>query len=87
MILDEYLNDIYYGHGLYGIETASQSYFGKHAAHLTLAQAAMLAGVIAAPGRFDPILHPEASRGRRNQVLQRMTAIGWISAERATRAE
>ena len=86
-ILELYLNDIYFGHGLYGIETAAQSYFGKHAAHLTLAQAALLAGVIAAPGRFDPIVHPHAALARRNQVLERMATIHWITPSKAAKAE
>jgi membrane peptidoglycan carboxypeptidase len=86
-ILELYLNDIYFGNGLYGIETASQSYFGKHASHLTLVQAATLAGLIAAPGRFDPIDHPKSSLARRNQVLSRMAAIHWVSEEQAARAE
>jgi membrane peptidoglycan carboxypeptidase len=86
-ILELYLNDIYFGHGLYGIETAAESYFGVHASHLTLAQSATIAGLIAAPGRFDPIDHPRSSLDRRNQVLNRMAAIHWINTDRALQAE
>src|SRR5205085_2207936 len=74
-ILDLYLNDIYFGHGLYGIDTAARSYFGVPASKLTLNQAATLAGTIAAPGAFDPVVHPKASRARRNQVLERLAQI------------
>ncbi|MFN2545252.1 MAG: transglycosylase domain-containing protein [Actinomycetota bacterium] len=86
-ILELYLNDIYFGHGLYGIETAAESYYSKHASNLTLAQAATLAGLIAAPGRFDPISHPRSALARRNQVLRRMEAIHWIDPQHAEVAE
>src|SRR6266540_257078 len=74
-ILALYLNDIYFGHGLYGIETAAQSYFGVPASRLTLTQATLLAGIIAAPGKFDPVKHPKAAMDRRNQVLERLAKI------------
>ena len=78
-ILSLYLNDIYFGNGLYGIDTAAQSYFGVPASQLNIVQAATLAGVIAAPGAFDPIAHPNAALARRNQVLRRLAQIKCIS--------
>jgi penicillin-binding protein 1A len=86
-ILDLYLNEVYFGHGLYGIDTAAQSYFGVHASQLTMRQAALLAGVIAAPGSFDPVVHPKAAVARRNQVLGRLAQIGWIGQAKARRLE
>jgi penicillin-binding protein 1A len=78
-ILSLYLNDVYFGNGLYGIGTAAQSYFGVPASDLTMVQAATLAGVIAAPGTFDPVTHPTAALARRNQVLQRLADIRCVS--------
>jgi len=78
-ILSLYMNDVYFGNGLYGIDTAAQSYFGVPASQLTMVQAATLAGVIAAPGAFDPVANPQAALARRNQVLRRLAQIRCIS--------
>ena len=58
-----------------------------HASRLTVRQAALLAGVIAAPGAFDPVVHPNAALGRRNQVLARLAQIGWLGEAKARRIE
>ena len=75
-ILDAYLNTIYLGNGAYGVEAASNVYFGRHAYQLNLAQAALLAGLISNPSGYDPILQPQAARDRRNDVLDRMVHYG-----------
>jgi len=77
-ILEWYLNQIGYG-GLYnGAEAASLGYFGKHASDLTLAEAALLAGLPQSPSAYSPFLHPEAALARRNEVLDLMAARGGI---------
>lgn len=80
-ILMMYLNTIYYGHGAYGIEAASITYFNKHASELTLAEAATLAGLPQSPSYYDPFLNPEAATERRNTVLDRMLSAGDITQE------
>lgn len=85
-ILALYLNDVYFGEGAYGVEAASRTYFGHAARRLTLPEAALLAGVVNAPSYFDPYLHPGASRARRNEVLRRMRALGYISARAEAQA-
>jgi len=85
-ILEMYLNEIYLGHGAYGLEAAAETYFGKHAGALTLPQAAMLAGMIANPSQYDPVLSPDAVIRRRNTVLGRMASIGWIPRDEAEAA-
>jgi len=71
-ILTSYLNQIYYGSQAYGVEAAAQTYFSKPAKKLTLAQAALLAGLPQAPSRYDPFANPRAARVRRKQVLRAM---------------
>lgn len=80
-ILMMYLNTIYYGHGAYGIEAASKTYFNKSAKDLDLNEATTLAGIPNSPGYFDPTVNMEACKKRRNHVLDRMLAIGDISKE------
>src|SRR2546421_6124769 len=89
-ILELYVNRIYFGAGCYGIETASQAYFGKSASKLNLPEAALLAGLIRSPNRFSPLKNPEGSRIQRNAVLDRMVALKKLSsadAEAAKRAK
>ncbi|MGH2711679.1 MAG: transglycosylase domain-containing protein [Actinomycetota bacterium] len=88
-ILEMYLNQIYFGEGAYGVETAAQEYFGRHVWNLDLSQAATLAGVVASPNRYNPRAEPEASLERRDWVLGRMVTVGYITeAEaRAARAQ
>ncbi len=78
-ILEMYLNYVYFGGGYYGIEAASLGYFGVHAAELTPAQAAQLAGVLKSPSAYAPHIDPEASLTRRNTVLGLMRGNGFLS--------
>ncbi|WP_335871432.1 transglycosylase domain-containing protein [Bacillus sp. 2205SS5-2] len=71
-ILEGYLNTIYYGHGAYGIEAASQFYFGKSAKELSLAQSAMLAGIPKAPGHYSPIINEAKAKDRQAIVLSEL---------------
>ncbi|WP_330059135.1 transglycosylase domain-containing protein [Paenarthrobacter sp. Z7-10] len=71
-ILKGYLNIVYFNNGAYGIESASNLYFGVHAKDLTLPQAALLAGVVNSPSYYDPIKNPKNALTRRNAVLDRM---------------
>lgn len=88
-ILTEYLNAIYFGNGAYGIESAAETYFGKahpgcapHCAQKLLPwEAAMLAGVIASPSGYDPVVYPSAATDRRNQVLLNMYNQGYITRQ------
>lgn len=77
-ILELYLNTIYFGHGAYGVEAASRAYFGKSVEKLTLAESAVIAGVIKSPGRYSPYLEPENGLGRRNLVLAQMLDQGFV---------
>ncbi len=80
-ILTMYANQVFLGHGAYGVEAAAQLYFKKPAAELDLAEAALLAGMIPSPNnKYDPIRHPEAARERRDKVLKRMLELGFIDA-------
>jgi penicillin-binding protein 1A len=81
-ILNLYLNNIYMGHGVYGIEAASQVYFGKHAGNLTKSEAALLAGLVAAPSRYSPKKHPGGARIRQEYVIGQMYAKGFIDEKR-----
>jgi penicillin-binding protein 1A len=78
-ILDEYLNTVYYGNHAYGVEAASQTYFSKHASQLTLAEAALLAGLPQAPSDYDPLHNPQDALARRNEVLAALLSNGDIS--------
>ena len=78
-ILTRYLNLVYFGQGAYGIQAAAQRYFSVNAIDLTLPQAAMLAGLVQTPSNDDPLTDPERARQRRNQVLQRMLALGHVT--------
>jgi penicillin-binding protein 1A len=74
-----YANQVDLGHGNFGFEAAAQFYFGKHLNQLTLPEAALLAGVPRSPTAYSPILHPDAARRRRNQVLAAMLENGKIN--------
>ncbi len=82
-ILEKYLNTVYFGHGAYGAEAAAETYFGVPASRLGTLRAATLAGLIAAPGTFDPAEHRGLARARRNVVLDKMAEQSYISASRA----
>ncbi len=79
-ILEMYLNQIYWGHNNYGIQTASQSYFAKSADKLNLAESAMLAGLIQSPEEYSPFVNKEVAKERQSVVLTRMRELGWITA-------
>ncbi len=85
-ILERYLNIAYFGGGAYGIEAASEHYFGTTAKKLTLPQAAMLAGLVQNPNSFDPVAHAAAGIDRRNVVLDRMGELGTASAADVAKA-
>jgi penicillin-binding protein 1A len=84
-ILQAYINQVNYGHGWRGIETASQHYFGKAAVDLNPAEGAMLAAAVNAPGRFSPFINPEATLRRRNTVLALMREQGYLTRDEAAR--
>jgi 1A family penicillin-binding protein len=84
-ILQAYINQVNYGHGWRGIETASQHYFGKPAIELNPAEAAMLAAAVNAPGRYSPFVNADATLRRRNLVLGLMEDQGFLTQEDATR--
>src|ERR1019366_4524339 len=84
-ILTLYLNRVYFGSGVYGIEAASEKFFGKHTDQLGLTEAAMLAGSVKAPTRYNPISDTDASLARAATVLRAMHDAGFIDV--ATRAE
>jgi penicillin-binding protein 1A len=89
-ILTRYLNTVYFGQGAYGVQAAARSYFGVDADRLSLAQAAMLAGLIQKPNDYDPFLHPTHARQRRNVVLTAMLDQGMIpegAFDKASRAK
>ncbi len=85
-ILTAYLNTIYFGNGAYGIQQAARAYFGKGAKALTLAEAALLAGIPADPSRYDPVQHPAAAKARRRFVLEKLLEQGKIDEAQAWRA-
>jgi 1A family penicillin-binding protein len=84
-ILAAYINQVHYGHGWYGIETAAQHYFGKPAIEINPAEAALLAAVINAPSRYDPFNKPSRAMQRRNTVLNLMERQGYLSKDDAER--
>ncbi|MGH7545166.1 MAG: penicillin-binding protein 1A [Gemmatimonadota bacterium] len=86
-ILEAYVNEINFGHGWYGIETASQNYFGKPARELNLPEAAMLAALPKAPTRYSPFANPENALRRRNLVLNLMAEQGYIPRAAAEAAK
>lgn len=86
-ILELYLNQIYLGHGAYGVEEASQLYFGRHAENLTLAQCALLAALPKAPNKYSPKNNPAAAVRRRNLVLEMMYDEGYITKEECISAK
>ncbi|MCT7991450.1 transglycosylase domain-containing protein [Laspinema olomoucense] len=85
-ILERYLNYVYLGSGAYGIADAAWVYFSKSVNELTLSEMAMIAGLPPAPSAYSPLVNLENARVRRNIVLQRMTELGYITAEAAAEA-
>ena len=86
-ILEMYMNTIYFGRGAWGIDTASRTYFGKPASELDVAESAMLAGLIPAPNRYNPLDNLLVSKNRQSHVLDRMSSLGLISNSRARYAK
>ncbi|MFC9942990.1 transglycosylase domain-containing protein [Streptomyces pratensis] len=85
-ILENYLNITFFGQQAYGVEAASQRYFSKHAKDLKVGEAAMLAGLVQSPTRYDPVNDTKEATKRRDTVLQRMAAVGSISQSEAEAA-
>jgi len=77
-LLEMYLNQVYFGHGAYGVEAAARTYFGKSVTEISLAEAALLAGLPRAPTVYSPFNHPDVARRRRAHVLNRMREVGAI---------
>ena len=82
-ILEMYFNQIYYGSGAYGVEAASQIYFGKSVDELSIAEAALLAGLPQSPSRYSPFRHPDLALRRRNTVLDAMVDAGYLPRDSA----
>src|SRR5699024_5060560 len=80
-ILELYMNQMYFGHGVYGVEEAAQLFFSKSASQLTVSEGALLAGLAKSPTTYSPIDHPEKASDRRNTVLHAMEKMGVISTE------
>jgi len=80
-ILYLYLNQIYFGHGAYGIREAARTYFGKDTQELSVSESALLAGLPKAPSRYSPFQNPEEAEARRRYVLSRMHEEGYLDAE------
>ncbi len=85
-IIELYLNRVYLGAGAYGVDAAAHRYFGKSARNVNLAEAATLAALLKAPTNYSPILHPQASEARAQQVLSAMHDAGYIGDREATLA-
>ncbi|NEQ30679.1 MAG: hypothetical protein F6K04_06705 [Leptolyngbya sp. SIO4C5] len=86
-ILEMYLNQVYWGHNTYGVETAAQSYFNKSATELTLAESAMMAGLIQAPEEFSPFVDYQEAKRRQALVLSRMRQLQWITSDEEAAAK
>jgi penicillin-binding protein 1A len=80
-ILEMYLNQVYWGHNNYGVQTAARTYFNKSAEILNLAESAMMAGLIQAPEEFSPFANMELAKRKQREVLGRMLSLNWISQE------
>lgn len=86
-ILEMYLNKVYFGAGAYGIQSAAETYFGKPVNLLSLADGALLAGLVQAPSAYDPFRNPAGALARRNLVLDKMAQYGFISQTQADQAK
>ena len=85
-IIEMYLNQIYFGHGAFGVEAAARTFFGKSVTELSLAESTLLAGLPKAPSTYSPFEHPEAAKRRRATVLARMVDVGSLPAPQAKKA-
>ena len=84
-ILEMYLNQVYFGHGAYGVEAAARTYFGKSVSELNVREAALIAGLPRAPTSYSPFEHAEAAKRRREVVLRRMVEYGALKDQDAKR--
>src|SRR5687768_6048506 len=82
-ILEMYLNQVYFGHGAYGVEAASRTYFGKSVSEINVREAALLAGLPRAPSSYSPFEHGDAAKRRREVVLRRMVDFGVLKEPEA----
>src|SRR5690606_6147426 len=82
-ILELYLNEFFFGNNSYGIEAASQFYFGHSASDLNLPEAALLIGIIQSPAAYDPVINREASFDRMDQVMELMADVGCLQFQHA----
>ncbi|MBD2213951.1 penicillin-binding protein [Calothrix sp. FACHB-156] len=80
-ILEMYLNQVYWGHNNYGVQTAARTYFNKPAASLTLGESAMMAGLIQAPEEYSPFVNMKLAKQQQTEVLGRMLQLNWISQQ------
>lgn len=86
-ILKMYLNQIYFGHGIYGVAEAASFYFDKPVQELNLAESALLAAIPRSPGIYSPFWNPQEALKRRNYILQRMCDLGFITFDEAKKAQ
>jgi penicillin-binding protein 1A len=84
-ILEMYLNQVYFGHGAYGVEAAARTYFGKSVSELNVREAALLAGLPRAPSSYSPFEHGAAAKRRRDLVLRRLVEYGTLKDDEAKR--
>ena len=85
-ILEMYLNQIYYGHGSYGVEAASRTYFGKGVADISIAECALIASLPKAPNHYSPYKDPKRARKRRNHTIRRMAYLSFITKDESKQA-
>ena len=85
-ILSDYLTVVYFGHGYYGLDQAADGYFDRTPAELSWGQASLLAGLVQAPTAYDPLQHFDAARARQRHVLDRLVAVGELTAAQADAA-
>jgi 1A family penicillin-binding protein len=85
-IFERYINTVYFGNGAYGIGAAARRYFGKEVSALTLAESALLAGLIRRPNALDPYQYPNAALSRRQTVLDKVVELGWLPEAEADAA-
>ena len=77
-ILELYLNQVYFGHGAYGIDAAASTFFSKNPSQLNSAESALLAGLVQAPAHLSPFEHPQAAKQRQDEVLERLAELGYL---------
>jgi 1A family penicillin-binding protein len=86
-ILERYLNTVYFGQGAYGIKAAAETYFGHGVGSLSLAESALIAGLIKAPSNYDPRRHPQMALARRSYVIDRLVELGDVSEKIGSAAD